>query len=291
MKTILAPGFKARLLGLTAGTAPTSWATATARCSTTPSFKSKEVSKLGVLEHILQPHLYPELYGKYSHVVRINYYPPRGDNKEGWDNIDIFGWLGYPMQIKIDFLCRDSILAAPIVLDLALFLDLAQRAGMSGVQEWLSFYFKSPMTAPEACTPSTTCSFSSMKLKNTSAIPDLAECQPPVGVELPAEGSDPALVPANLRWRCTFSVPPLYRRAALLAVAMEWGDKSVEVPPQKVAMVYAAAAKAVPSAPKPREDGVQTPRPQPSPPGEDSAEAEDIESADEDRGEAEEAPH
>ncbi len=122
-------------------------------------------------------------------------------------------------------------------------------------------------------------------------VPDLAECQPPVGVELPAEGSDPALVPANLRWRCTFSVPPLYRRAALLAVAMEWGDKSVEVPPQKVAMVYAAAAKAVPSAPKPREDGVQTPRPQPSPPGEDSAEAEDIESADEDRGEAEEAPH
>jgi myo-inositol-1-phosphate synthase len=113
------------------------------------SFKTKEVSKLGVLEHILQPDTStPTSTATTHHVVRINYYPPRGDNKEGWDNIDIFGWLGYPMQIKIDFLCRDSILAAPIVLDLALFLDLAQRAGMSGVQEWLSFYFKSPMTAP-----------------------------------------------------------------------------------------------------------------------------------------------
>ena len=111
------------------------------------SFKTKEESKLGVLEHILQPALYPELYGNIYHKVRINYYPPRGDNKEGWDNIDIFGWLGYPMQIKVDFLCRDSILAAPIVLDLVLFLDLAQRAGDgSGIQEWLSFYFKSPMT-------------------------------------------------------------------------------------------------------------------------------------------------
>ena len=110
------------------------------------SFKTKEVSKLGVLDHILQPKLYPDLYGNIHHVVRINYYPPRGDNKEGWDNIDIFGWLGYPMQIKVDFLCRDSILAAPIVLDLALFFDLAPRAGMSGIQEWLSFYFKSPMT-------------------------------------------------------------------------------------------------------------------------------------------------
>ena len=108
------------------------------------SFKTKEVSKLGVLDHILQPKLYPDLYGKIHHVVRINYYPPRGDNKEGWDNIDIFGWMGYPMQIKVDFLCRDSILAAPIVLDLALFFDLAARAGMSGIQEWLSFYFKSP---------------------------------------------------------------------------------------------------------------------------------------------------
>ena len=113
------------------------------------SFKTKEESKLGALEYILQPKLYPELYGKFYHKVRINYYPPRGDNKEGWDNIDIFGWLGYPMQIKVDFLCRDSILAAPIVLDLVLFLDLAKRAGMRGIQEWLSFYFKSPMCAPE----------------------------------------------------------------------------------------------------------------------------------------------
>ena len=112
------------------------------------SFKTKEESKLGVLEYILQPQVYPELYGNIFHKVRINYYPPRGDNKEGWDNIDIFGWLGYPMQIKVDFLCRDSILAAPLVLDLALFSDLAQRAGMSGIQEWLSFYFKSPQVAP-----------------------------------------------------------------------------------------------------------------------------------------------
>ena len=113
------------------------------------SFKTKEESKLSVLEHILQPELYPELYGKFTHKVRINYYPPRGDNKEGWDNIDIFGWLGYPMQIKVDFLCRDSILAAPLVLDLVLFLDLAQRSKQLrglGIQEWLSFYFKSPMT-------------------------------------------------------------------------------------------------------------------------------------------------
>ncbi|MCA9601831.1 MAG: inositol-3-phosphate synthase, partial [Myxococcales bacterium] len=106
------------------------------------------VSKLGVLEHILQPELYPELYGNVYHKVRINYYPPRGDAKEGWDNIDIFGWLGYPMQLKVDFLCRDSILAAPVALDLAIFMDLAQRAGFSGIQEWLSFYYKSPMTAP-----------------------------------------------------------------------------------------------------------------------------------------------
>ena len=110
------------------------------------SFKTKEESKLSVLEHILQPELYPELYGNICHKVRINYYPPRGDNKEGWDNIDIFGWLGYPMQIKVDFLCRDSILAAPIVLDLVLFLDLAKRSAAAriGIQEWLSFYFKSP---------------------------------------------------------------------------------------------------------------------------------------------------
>src|SRR5204862_6155959 len=112
------------------------------------NFKTKEVSKLGVLEHILQPDVYPDLYGHVYHKVTINYYPPRGDAKEGWDNIDIFGWLGYPMQIKIDFLCRDSILAAPLVLDLVLLTDLAQRAGLRGVQEWLSFYFKAPMTAP-----------------------------------------------------------------------------------------------------------------------------------------------
>ncbi|MEE9533109.1 MAG: inositol-3-phosphate synthase, partial [Acidimicrobiia bacterium] len=128
--------------------------------------KTKEESKLGALEHILQPSMYPELYGKAYHKVRINYYPPRGDNKEGWDNIDIFGWLGYPMQIKVNFLCRDSILAAPIVHDLALFFDLAQRAGMSGIQEWLSFYFKSPMAAPEL-TPEHDLFIQHAKLKNT----------------------------------------------------------------------------------------------------------------------------
>ena len=115
-------------------------------CSTL-SLDSKEESKLSVLHTVLQPEIYPDLYKDFSHVVRINYYPPRGDNKEGWDNIDIFGWMGYPMQIKVNFLCRDSILAAPIVLDLALFGDLAARAGMRGIQEWLSFYFKSPQHA------------------------------------------------------------------------------------------------------------------------------------------------
>jgi myo-inositol-1-phosphate synthase len=129
------------------------------------SFKTKEVSKLGVLEYILQPELYPDLYGNYYHKVRINFYPPRGDEKEAWDNIDIFGWLGYPMQIKINFLCRDSILAAPIVLDLALFLDLAQRSGMHGIQEWLSFYFKSPMHAPTIY-PEHDLFIQLMKLKN-----------------------------------------------------------------------------------------------------------------------------
>ncbi len=167
MKTILAPGFKARLLGLDGWYSTNILGNRDGEVLDDPeSFKSKEVSKLGVLEHIFQPHLYPELYGKYSHVVRINYYPPRGDNKEGWDNIDIFGWCGYPMQIKIDFLCRDSILAAPIVLDLALFLDLAQRSGMSGIQEWLSFYFKSPMTAP-GLYPEHDLFIQLMKLKNT----------------------------------------------------------------------------------------------------------------------------
>jgi len=149
MKTILAPGFKARMLGLNGWFSTNILGNRDGEVLDDPeSFKTKEESKLSVLEHILQPSLYPELYGNIYHKVRINYYPPRGDNKEGWDNIDVFGWLGYPMQIKIDFLCRDSILAAPIVLDLALFLDLAQRAGMSGIQEWLSFYFKSPMAAP-----------------------------------------------------------------------------------------------------------------------------------------------
>lgn len=167
MKTILAPGFKARLLGLDGWYSTNILGNRDGEVLDDPeSFKSKEVSKLGVLEHILQPKLYPELYGKYSHVVRINYYPPRGDNKEGWDNIDIVGWMGYPMQIKINFLCRDSILAAPIVLDLALFMDLAHRAGMSGIQEWLSFYFKSPMCAP-GLYPEHDLFIQHTKLKNT----------------------------------------------------------------------------------------------------------------------------
>ena len=167
MKTILAPGFKARYLGLEGWYSTNILGNRDGEVLDDPeSFKSKEVSKLGVLEHILQPHLHPDLYKDFCHVVRINYYPPRGDNKEGWDAIDIFGWLGYKMQIKIDFLCRDSILAAPIVLDLALFMDLAQRAGMSGIQEWLSFFFKSPMTAP-GLYPEHDLFIQLMKLKNT----------------------------------------------------------------------------------------------------------------------------
>jgi myo-inositol-1-phosphate synthase len=167
VKTILAPGFKARMLGLSGWFSTNILGNRDGEVLDDPeSFKTKEQSKLGVLEHILQPHLYPSLYGEIHHKVRINYYPPRGDNKEGWDNIDIFGWLGYPMQIKVDFLCRDSILAAPIVLDLALFLDLAKRAGMSGIQEWLSFYFKSPQTAP-GLYPEHDLFIQLMKLKNT----------------------------------------------------------------------------------------------------------------------------
>ena len=167
MKTILAPGFKARMLGLEGWYSTNILGNRDGEVLDDPgSFKTKEESKLGALEYILQPQLYPTLYGKIHHKVRINYYPPRGDNKEGWDNIDIFGWLGYPMQIKVDFLCRDSILAAPIVLDLVLFLDLAQRAGMRGIQEWLSFYFKSPMTAP-GLYPEHDLFIQSMKLKNT----------------------------------------------------------------------------------------------------------------------------
>jgi myo-inositol-1-phosphate synthase len=167
LKTILAPGFKARMLGLNGWFSTNILGNRDGEVLEDPgSFKTKEESKLGALEFILQPHLYPKLYGKIHHKVRINYYPPRGDNKEGWDNIDIFGWLGYPMQIKVDFLCRDSILAAPIVLDLVLFLDLAQRAGMRGIQEWLSFYFKSPMCAPELY-PEHDLFIQLMKLKNT----------------------------------------------------------------------------------------------------------------------------
>jgi myo-inositol-1-phosphate synthase len=167
MKTILAPGFKARMLGLEGWYSTNILGNRDGEVLDDPeSFKSKEVSKLGVIDSILQPDLYPELYGNISHVVRINYYPPRGDNKEGWDNIDIVGWLGYPMQIKVNFLCRDSILAAPIVLDLALFMDFAHRAGMSGVQEWLSFYWKSPMT-PDGLYPEHDLFIQLMKLKNT----------------------------------------------------------------------------------------------------------------------------
>lgn len=167
MKTILAPGFKARLLGLNGWFSTNILGNRDGEVLDDPeSFKTKEESKLSVLEYILQPDVYPDLYSKYTHKVRINYYPPRGDNKEGWDNIDIFGWMGYPMQIKVDFLCRDSILAAPIVLDLVLFMDLARRAGMKGIQEWLSFYFKSPMCAPELY-PEHDLFIQLMKLKNT----------------------------------------------------------------------------------------------------------------------------
>jgi myo-inositol-1-phosphate synthase len=148
IKTMVAPGLKARMLGIKGWFSTNILGNRDGEVLDDPdSFRSKEVSKLGVLEHILQPDVYPSLYGDLYHKVRINYYPPKGDDKEGWDHIDIFGWLGYPMQIKVDFLCKDSILAAPIVLDLALFMDLAARAGKSGVQEWLSFYFKSPQTA------------------------------------------------------------------------------------------------------------------------------------------------
>ena len=167
MKTIIAPGLKARMLGLEGWFSTNILGNRDGEVLDDPaSFKTKEESKLSVLEHILQPAAYPELYGKFSHVVRINYYPPRGDAKEGWDSIDIKGWLGYPMQIKVDFLCRDSILAAPIVLDLALFLDLASRSSMGGIQEWLSFYLKSPQTA-EGLYPEHDLFIQQMKLKNT----------------------------------------------------------------------------------------------------------------------------
>jgi myo-inositol-1-phosphate synthase len=167
MKTIIAPGLKARMIGLDGWFSTNILGNRDGEVLDDPeSFKTKEESKLSVLEYILQPELYPELYKDYYHKVRINYYPPRGDAKEGWDNIDIRGWLDYPMQIKVDFLCRDSILAAPIVLDLALFLDLAARAGMSGIQEWLSFYLKSPMHA-EGIYPEHDLFIQHTKLKNT----------------------------------------------------------------------------------------------------------------------------
>ena len=167
MKTLLAPGLKARMIGLSGWFSTNILGNRDGEVLDDPgSFKTKEETKLSVLDQILQPQLYPDLYKDFYHKVRINYYPPRGDQKEGWDNIDIFGWLGYPMQIKIDFLCRDSILAAPLVLDLALFLDLAQRSGMRGIQEWLSFYFKAPMTAP-GLYPEHDIFIQLMKLKNT----------------------------------------------------------------------------------------------------------------------------
>jgi len=167
MKTIIAPGLKARLLGLSGWYSTNILGNRDGEVLADPgSFKTKEVSKLSVLEQILEPSVYPQLYGKVHHQVSINYYPPRGDNKEGWDNIDIFGWLGYPMQIKVNFLCRDSILAAPIVLDLALFLDLAQRCDFHGIQEWLSFYFKSPLAAP-GLKPEHDLTVQQLKLHNT----------------------------------------------------------------------------------------------------------------------------
>jgi myo-inositol-1-phosphate synthase len=167
IKTVIAPGLKARMIGVRGWYSTNILGNRDGEVLDDPeSFKTKEESKKSALDYIFQPHLYPDLYKDLSHVVRINYYPPRGDNKEGWDNIDIVGWLGYPMQLKINFLCRDSILAAPIVLDSALFLDLAKRAGMSGIQEWLSFYFKAPMHAKDLY-PEHDLFIQLMKLKNT----------------------------------------------------------------------------------------------------------------------------
>jgi myo-inositol-1-phosphate synthase len=167
MKTLIAPGLKARMLGISGWFSTNILGNRDGEVLEDPgSFKTKEETKLSVLDQILQPKLYPQLYKDLYHAVRINYYPPRGDSKEGWDNIDIFGWMNYPMQIKIDFLCRDSILAAPLVLDLVLFMDLAQRAGFRGIQEWLSFYFKAPITAP-GLYPEHDIFIQLMKLKNT----------------------------------------------------------------------------------------------------------------------------
>jgi myo-inositol-1-phosphate synthase len=170
MKTIISPGLKARMLGLNGWYSTNILGNRDGEVLDNPhSFKTKEKSKMSVLDTILDPEAYPDLYKKYSHKVRIDYYPPRGDAKEGWDNIDIFGWLGMPMQIKINFLCRDSILAAPVVLDLVLFTDLAQRCGLSGMQEWLSFFYKSPMCRPDLL-PEHDLFIQHMKLKNTLRI-------------------------------------------------------------------------------------------------------------------------
>jgi myo-inositol-1-phosphate synthase len=167
IKTVIAPMLKARMLGLSGWYSTNILGNRDGEVLDDPdSFKTKEESKLGVLEYVLEPDRYPELYGDVYHKVRINYYPPRGDNKEGWDNVDLFGWLGYPMQLKIDFLCRDSILAAPLALDLCLFMDLASRAGLGGIQEWLSFYFKSPQFAP-GLYPEHDLFIQQTKLKNT----------------------------------------------------------------------------------------------------------------------------
>ena len=191
LKTVLAPMFKARMLGMNGWFSTNILGNRDGEVLDDPeSFKSKEVSKLGVLEYILQPDVYPDLYKDLFHKVRINYYPPRGDNKEGWDNIDFYGWLGYPMQIKVDFLCRDSILAAPLCLDLALFMDLAQRAEFSGVQEWLSFYFKSPQVAP-GLYPEHDLFIQLTKLKNTLRHLMGEEVITHLGVEYyPGMGSD-----------------------------------------------------------------------------------------------------
>ncbi|NNE67817.1 MAG: inositol-3-phosphate synthase [Pyrinomonadaceae bacterium] len=192
MKTILAPGLKSRMLGLAGWYSTNILGNRDGEVLDDPeNFKTKEESKLSVLEQILQPDVYPDLYEGFSHVVRINYYPPRGDNKEGWDNIDIVGWLGYPMQIKIDFLCRDSILAAPLVLDLALFMDLAQRAGMKGIQEWLSFYFKAPQTAP-GLYPEHDIFIQLKKLKNTLRYLKGEDLITHLGVEYYDEGDSAA---------------------------------------------------------------------------------------------------
>jgi myo-inositol-1-phosphate synthase len=167
MKTVIAPALRARMLGVRGWFSTNILGNRDGEVLDEPgSFKAKEESKKGALEYLLEPRRHPDLYGELFHKVRIEYYPPRGDAKEGWDNIDLFGWLGYPMQLKIDFLCRDSILAAPIVLDLALLVDLAQRAGFSGIQEWLSFYFKSPMSAP-GLYPEHDLFIQLMKMKNT----------------------------------------------------------------------------------------------------------------------------